>query len=85
MQNLSRRRLTTGDITGRSSAAGPSDNCGPCGTELDLEDFTKIRFGQDQRMAEVARMLSSAVIPGIKLAERADSRFEFSTLTLSVR
>ncbi|EIN05861.1 hypothetical protein PUNSTDRAFT_106906 [Punctularia strigosozonata HHB-11173 SS5] len=71
--NSASRRPTTEEITARANAAGPSENSGPTGTELDLEDFTKIRFGQDQRMAEVARMLSSSLIPGIKLVERPDA------------
>ncbi|KAI0958209.1 hypothetical protein AcV7_004089 [Taiwanofungus camphoratus] len=42
------------------------------GVELDLEDFTQIRFGQDRRLEEVARMLCSSCIPTIKAMERPE-------------
>ncbi|EMD33332.1 hypothetical protein CERSUDRAFT_142277 [Gelatoporia subvermispora B] len=42
------------------------------GVEIDLEDFTRIRFGQDKRLEEVARMLCSSTVPTIKAIERPD-------------
>ncbi|ESK85477.1 anaphase promoting complex subunit 1 [Moniliophthora roreri MCA 2997] len=42
------------------------------GVELDLEEFTSIRFGQDRRLEEVARILSSSKIPSLKAIERPD-------------
>ena len=45
------------------------------GVELDLDDFTQIRFGQDKRLEEVARMLCSAAIPTVKALERPELRF----------
>jgi anaphase-promoting complex subunit 1 len=42
------------------------------GVELDLENFTTIRFGQDRRLEEIARMLSSSTIPTVKLADRPE-------------
>ena len=45
------------------------------GVELDLDDFTQIRFGQDKRLEEVARMLCSAAIPTVRALERPELRF----------
>jgi len=42
------------------------------GVELDLEEFTSVRFGQDRRLDEVARMLCSSIAPAIKYVERPD-------------
>lgn len=42
------------------------------GIELDLEGFTEIRFGQDRRLEEVARMLCSSTIPSVRTAERPE-------------
>ncbi|KAG7092158.1 hypothetical protein E1B28_008527 [Marasmius oreades] len=42
------------------------------GVELDLEEFTSIRFGQDRRLEEVARILCSSKIPSLKSIERPD-------------
>lgn len=42
------------------------------GVELELPDFIEIRFGQDRRLEEVARMLCSSTIPVIKMPERPE-------------
>lgn len=42
------------------------------GVELDLGDFTDIRFGSDRRVQEVARMLQSSSPPNVKMQERND-------------
>ncbi|PCH43928.1 hypothetical protein WOLCODRAFT_104419 [Wolfiporia cocos MD-104 SS10] len=42
------------------------------GVELDLDDFTQIRFGQDRRLEEVARMLCSSNVPTIKAVDRPE-------------
>ncbi|KAL6308208.1 hypothetical protein BKA93DRAFT_725930 [Sparassis latifolia] len=42
------------------------------GVELDLKDFTHIRFGQDRRLEEVARMLCSSSIPTIKAIDHPE-------------
>ena len=42
------------------------------GVELDLEEFTSIRFGQDRRLEEIARMLCSSIIPHIRALERPE-------------
>ncbi|KAA1474069.1 hypothetical protein DENSPDRAFT_803509 [Dentipellis sp. KUC8613] len=42
------------------------------GVELGLDDFTQIRFGQDKRLDEVARMLRSSVVSSVKMVERPE-------------
>ncbi|KAF9219333.1 hypothetical protein BS17DRAFT_740882 [Gyrodon lividus] len=42
------------------------------GVELDLKGFTNIRFGQDRRLEEVARMLCSSSVSSVRLLERPD-------------
>ncbi len=42
------------------------------GVELGLEDFTSIRFGQDRRLDEVARILCSSVISNVRYLERPE-------------
>lgn len=53
------------------------------GVELDLEAFTSIRFGQDRRLEEVARMLCSSTITSIKIADRPDLRYLNSECSLN--
>ncbi|OBZ68319.1 Anaphase-promoting complex subunit 1, partial [Grifola frondosa] len=42
------------------------------GVELDLEDFTRIRFGQDRRLEELSRMLCSSAAPSIRSIDRPE-------------
>ncbi|KAF7300244.1 APC1-C domain-containing protein [Mycena kentingensis (nom. inval.)] len=42
------------------------------GVQLDLNDFTDIRFGQDRRLDEVARLLCSSVIATVKVIDRPE-------------
>ncbi|EJD04906.1 uncharacterized protein FOMMEDRAFT_105091 [Fomitiporia mediterranea MF3/22] len=42
------------------------------GVELEMTDFTDVRFGQDRRLQEVARMLRSSNIPSIRMIDRPD-------------
>jgi len=42
------------------------------GVELDLKDFMEIRFGQDRRIQEVARMLCSSNVQSIRMAQRQE-------------
>jgi anaphase-promoting complex subunit 1 len=44
------------------------------GVELNLDDFTRIRFGQDKRLDEVARMLQSSEVPTVRMIERPELR-----------
>ena len=45
------------------------------GVELDMENFTTIRFGQDKRIDEVARMLCSSLVPPIRMLERPELKY----------
>ncbi|KAM5530390.1 hypothetical protein V8D89_015951 [Ganoderma adspersum] len=42
------------------------------GVELDTNDFTRIRFGQDRRLEEIARMLCSSIVPHIRAIDRPE-------------
>ncbi|KAI0043692.1 hypothetical protein FA95DRAFT_1681748 [Auriscalpium vulgare] len=42
------------------------------GVESSTDDFTHIRFGQDKRLEEVARMLRSSEVPVVRMADRPD-------------
>jgi anaphase-promoting complex subunit 1 len=57
----------------RASGAGEVDAVS--GVELDLEEFTNIRFGQDRRLEEVSRMLCSSNIPSVRLLERPELKY----------
>ena len=44
-----------------------------CGwVELDTDDFSAVRFGQDRRLEDVARMLRSSGVVSIKVPERPE-------------
>lgn len=71
LQNVSSPPTIGGLISqARTAAAGEVEAVS--GVELDLEGFTDIRFGQDRRLEEVARMLCSSTIPSIRIAERPE-------------
>ncbi|KAF8885664.1 hypothetical protein BD779DRAFT_1533052 [Infundibulicybe gibba] len=67
-----RLRPSIGFIVSEARAAGGGEINDVTGVELDLRDFTDIRFGQDRRLEEVARMLCSSNIPSIKIMERPE-------------
>lgn len=46
------------------------------GVEMELNDYTEVRFGHDRRLQEVARMLRSSNIPSIQMTERPDMRYD---------
>lgn len=54
------------------------------GVELDLEGFTEIRFGQDRRLEEVARMLCSSTIPSVRITERPELKYVISPVAFSL-
>ncbi|KAG5636979.1 hypothetical protein H0H81_006185 [Sphagnurus paluster] len=60
--NPSRPRKTIGEIVNEARAAGGGEVDAVSGVELDLADFTDIRFGQDRRLEEVSRMLFEYLI-----------------------
>ncbi|KAF8621486.1 hypothetical protein AX15_007773 [Amanita polypyramis BW_CC] len=68
----SKARPTIGMILSKVKAAASGKVDVVSGVELDLKDFTDIRFGQDRRLEEVARMLCSSAIPTIKNVDRPD-------------
>ena len=77
------------DVTrgGLVSASMPP-NTTVSGVELDMENFTTIRFGQDKRIDEVARMLCSSLIPPIRMLERPELKcvpfFSYTIVPLTV-
>ncbi|KAJ7046863.1 hypothetical protein C8F04DRAFT_1023816 [Mycena alexandri] len=68
----SQPRRTISDIAAEAKVAGAGEVQTVSGVELDLDDFTDIRFGQDRRLEEVARMLCSSNIPSVKVMERPE-------------
>ncbi|KAK2466609.1 hypothetical protein APHAL10511_000867 [Amanita phalloides] len=65
-------RRTIGQILQKAEIAASGKINAVSGVELDLKDFTDIRFGQDRRLEEVARMLCSSAVPTIKSIDRPD-------------
>ncbi|TFK37677.1 hypothetical protein BDQ12DRAFT_713446 [Crucibulum laeve] len=70
--NPSRRRKAVSDIVAETKSAAAGEVDAVSGVELNLRDFTDIRFGQDRRLEEVARILCSSIIPTIKILERPE-------------
>ncbi|KAJ7802231.1 hypothetical protein B0H14DRAFT_1667535 [Mycena olivaceomarginata] len=68
----SRPRSTIGAIAAEAKVAGSGEVQTVSGVELDLDDFTDIRFGQDRRLEDVARMLCSSSIPPVRVMERPE-------------
>ncbi|KDQ54480.1 hypothetical protein JAAARDRAFT_209213 [Jaapia argillacea MUCL 33604] len=68
----SRPRKSVHTLVTAAAAASRGEVNFVTGVELDMEDFTEIRFGQDRRLDEVARMLCSSGIPTIRLLERPE-------------
>jgi anaphase-promoting complex subunit 1 len=71
-QNASSSRRSVSSLVSRAGTAGAGEIEAVSGVELDLEGFTEIRFGQDRRLEEVARMLCSSNIPSVRIAERPE-------------
>ncbi|KAJ7468501.1 hypothetical protein FB451DRAFT_1136619 [Mycena latifolia] len=65
-------RLTIEDLVAEAKIAGAGEVESVSGVELDLDDFTNIRFGQDRRLEEVARMLCSSIVPSVRVMERPE-------------
>lgn len=78
-QNPDNSRNTIGRLVSAARAAGGGEVDVVTGVELDLEAFTSIRFGQDRRLEEVARMLCSSTTTSIKIADRPDLRYHTFT------
>ncbi|KAJ7754266.1 hypothetical protein DFH07DRAFT_1029824 [Mycena maculata] len=65
-------RSTIEEIVAEAKIAGAGDVQTVSGVELELDDFTDIRFGQDRRLEEVARMLCSSNIAPVRVMERPE-------------
>ncbi|KAG2152809.1 hypothetical protein DEU56DRAFT_977198 [Suillus clintonianus] len=66
------QRVTISSLAEQAKHASIGEIDAVSGVELDLKGFTKIRFGQDRRLEEVARMLCSSAIPSVRLIERPE-------------
>ncbi|KAF9257772.1 hypothetical protein L218DRAFT_878559 [Marasmius fiardii PR-910] len=71
MTRRSRQTINELSSAAKVASSGESEYV-TTGVELDLEEFTNIRFGQDRRLEEVARILCSSKIPSLKSIERPD-------------
>ncbi|KAI0270748.1 hypothetical protein BC834DRAFT_967470 [Gloeopeniophorella convolvens] len=67
-----RRRQSIRSLVNEASSAAAGDVGASSGVELNLDDFTRIRFGQDKRLDEVARMLRSSEVPTVRMIERPE-------------
>lgn len=52
-----------------------ADHSKVTGVEFDLDDFTRMRFGQDRRLEDVARLLCSANVHYVRTPDRAEARY----------
>lgn len=68
----SHRRTTISTLVEQAKGASAGEVDALSGVELGLKSFASIRFGQDRRLEEVARMLCSSTIPSVRLIERPD-------------
>jgi len=65
-------RMAVGELLDEVHAAMSPEPAALSGVDLDLGDFTDIRFGNDRRLQEVARMLQSSTPAAVKMPERHD-------------
>ncbi|KAJ3758130.1 hypothetical protein EV360DRAFT_83363 [Lentinula raphanica] len=65
-------RKTMDQIVSSAKAATSGEVEVSTGVELELDEFTSIRFGQDRRLEEIARLLSSSTISSARALERPD-------------
>ncbi|CAK5271046.1 unnamed protein product [Mycena citricolor] len=70
--NPTRPRPTIQGIVTQAKVAGLGAVETVSGVELGLKDFTDIRFGQDRRLDEVARLLCSSKILSVRAIERPE-------------
>ncbi|KAJ7058266.1 hypothetical protein C8F01DRAFT_1027798 [Mycena amicta] len=68
----SKARPTIDTIVTQCKVAAVGEVAAVSGVELELQDFTDIRFGQDRRLDEVARLLCSSTIPSVKVVDRPE-------------
>ncbi|KAI8994045.1 hypothetical protein BD414DRAFT_513664 [Trametes punicea] len=65
-------RKTSRQCIAEVQRAVSADHSKVTGVEFDLDDFTRMRFGQDRRLEDVARMLCSANIHFVRTSERPE-------------
>ncbi|PPQ69054.1 hypothetical protein CVT24_000097 [Panaeolus cyanescens] len=70
--NPTKPRPTINQIAATARTMGGNEKEAVTGVELNLKEFTDIRFGLDRRLEEVARMLCSSTIPSVKGIERPE-------------
>ncbi|KAJ7050909.1 hypothetical protein C8F01DRAFT_1343574 [Mycena amicta] len=68
----SKARPTIDTIVTQCKVAAVGEVATVSGVELELRDFTDIRFGQDRRLDKVARLLCSSTIPSVKVVDRPE-------------
>ncbi|KAI6161564.1 hypothetical protein EDD17DRAFT_1697683 [Pisolithus thermaeus] len=68
----SHHRVTISSLVDQAKSASIGEVDAVSGVELDLNGFSKIRFGQDRRLEEVARMLCSSSVASARLVERPE-------------
>ncbi|TFY77780.1 hypothetical protein EWM64_g6232 [Hericium alpestre] len=61
-----------GLITKQAAVAASGEVSAVTGVDLGLEDFTHIRFGQDKRLDEVARLLCSSTVSSVRMVDRPE-------------
>ena len=71
-QDPSGSRMTVGELLEKAQLCMSPDPPPLSGVDLDLGDFTDIRFGSDRRLQEVARMLQSSTAAVVRMPERHD-------------
>ncbi|EGN94861.1 hypothetical protein SERLA73DRAFT_114320 [Serpula lacrymans var. lacrymans S7.3] len=67
-----RSKKTISELIAQAKTASAGEVDTVSGVELELEDFTDIRFGQDRRLQEAARMLCSSTTSSVRVVERPD-------------
>ncbi|OSD04091.1 hypothetical protein PYCCODRAFT_1364791 [Trametes coccinea BRFM310] len=65
-------RKTTRQCIEEVQRAVAVDHSKATGVEFDLDDFTRMRFGQDRRLEDVARMLCSANVHFVRTPDRPE-------------
>ncbi|KAF8840326.1 hypothetical protein BDN67DRAFT_1069395 [Paxillus ammoniavirescens] len=68
----SHQRTTMSALVEQAKSASLGEVDAVSGVELNLKGFANIRFAQDRRLEEVARMLCSSSISPVRLPERPD-------------
>ncbi|KAI0299010.1 hypothetical protein B0F90DRAFT_1818336 [Multifurca ochricompacta] len=67
-----RQRPSIRSLVHQATSAAAGDIIVGPGVEVNVDDFTRIRFGQDKRLDEVSRMLRSSEVPKVRMVERPE-------------